>query len=94
MEADGQDRHRRLMRGAFRLFDGPDRVLKRGVVQLHHMLFFGTTCFKPTGQVDVDDVETTGTESQVERLHVHYHLVTFLAETDHGLISPGLPPLP
>uniref|UniRef100_A0A6J5ZLZ6 Unannotated protein n=1 Tax=freshwater metagenome TaxID=449393 RepID=A0A6J5ZLZ6_9ZZZZ len=65
------DTHRLLWRqGIFAVLNRKYRVLKRAVVELHHVGARDSLPIQSAGQVDVNDVETSGAELQVGRLGV------------------------
>ncbi len=69
--------------------DGRDRMLERAVVELHHVLAFGTFADQAAGQVDQHDVESARAQPEVERLGVDHDLVSDVAGSDQILVCPG-----
>ncbi len=67
-----------------------DRVLKGRVVELHHVVGNGASSasVKATGQVYVNDVESTRAEVEVERLDVDDHLVALPHVADQRRCRP------
>ncbi len=84
--------HEHGRRGPGRLarrLDRLDRMLKRRVVQLHHVLARSAASLESPGEVHVHDIEAARSEAQVERLDVHDHFVADLDWTDHALVRPS-----
>jgi hypothetical protein len=63
------------------IFDRQNSVLKRAVVELHHVRSVNPFAAKTAREVYVDDVEPPGTERQIRGLRVNDHAVTDLAAT-------------
>ncbi len=87
-----RDHARRRLRAEVGLsvldLDRLDRVLERGVVELHHVHALGLGPVEPAAEVDVDDVEAARAEPEVARLRVDDHLVADLDLPDQRRRPP------
>ncbi len=66
-----------------------NRVLKRAVVQFHHVLVFGARPVQTAGQVHHDYVEAARSQPEIQSLGVDHHLVADLARSNQGEVGPG-----
>ncbi len=62
--------------------DRVDRVLQARVVELHHVRPRNAVAGQAPREVHVHDVEAAGPQAEIERLHVHDHLVSDLRPPD------------
>src|SRR5215213_7981141 len=73
--------------------DRLDRVLERGIVELHHVLGAALGPDQTAGQVDVDDVEAARAETEVAGGDVDDHLVARVQLAEQDGVGPGGPVL-
>src|SRR5204863_2032854 len=73
--------------------DREDGVLEARVVELHHVGARDSAPSEASRQVDVDEVEASGTETQVAGRDVDHDLVADLDRPDEGDVGHGRAPL-